>query len=145
MNEPYVTLVGNVVSEVRRATTEAGVPVASFRFGSSTRRYDRAQGAWIDVDPIYVTVSCWRTMAENVTSSLGKGDPLVVHGRLRHRRYDREDGGTAYSLEIDAVALGHDLARGTGVFRRTPRRVETAGGSDVAGELAAGLAEEEPA
>jgi single-strand DNA-binding protein len=120
MNETAVTMVGNAATGVRYATTAAGVPLASFRLASTERRYDRRQGAWVDGGTSFVTVWVWRWMAENVVSSVSKGDPLVVTGRMRVREREHE-GKRITSIEIDAWALGHDLARGTSAFRRAVR------------------------
>lgn len=59
----------------------------------------------------------WRGLAENVMASVGVGEPLVVQGRLRVREEERE-GKKWTTAEIDAVAVGHDLSRGTSAFRR---------------------------
>lgn len=132
MNETTVTIVGNAATAVRYCTTAGGVPLASFRLASTERRYDRARGAWVDGETSFYTVWAWRWMADNVMSSVSKGDPLVVTGRMRVR--DREHEGKRHlSVEVDAWALGHDLARGTSAFRRVmrgrPGASEQAGGS----------------
>ncbi len=120
MNETLVTIVGNAATNVRYATTAAGVPLASFRLASTERRYDRQQRDWVDGETSFVTVWAWRWMAENVVSSVSKGDPLVVTGRLRVREREHE-GKRLTSVEVDAAALGHDLSRGTSAFRRSVR------------------------
>jgi single-strand DNA-binding protein len=53
-------------------------------------------------------------------ASLNVGDPVIVQGRLRVRTETRE-GNTRTSADIDAVAIGHDLSRGTTAFRRSGR------------------------
>ena len=62
-------------------------------------------------------MTCWRRAAENVADSLAKGQPVVVHGRLRENRYE-VDGQPRTSLEIDASTVGHDLSRGVARFRK---------------------------
>lgn len=112
-----VTVVGNVVTDVRHVETSSGVPVASFRIASASRRFDRDQGRWTDGDVTYFTINCWRSLADNVTSSVGKGDPVMVVGRLHTRDWERGDKrGT--SVEIEAIAVGHDLTRGRAHFER---------------------------
>ena len=66
-------------------------------------------------------VSCSRGLAENVRSSIGKGDPVVVAGKLRTDRWTDAQGGAHERLVIEAVSVGHDLSRGTSVFRRATR------------------------
>jgi single-strand DNA-binding protein len=46
---------------------------------------------------------------------------VVVQGRLKVRSEMREGQPAWTSADIDAVAIGHDLARGTSAFRRTQR------------------------
>lgn len=120
MNETLVTIVGNVASVVSYAQTTGGVPVANFRLAATERRYDRAVGDWVDGDTHWVTVVAWRWLATNLVSSLSKGDPVVVSGRLRIREWD-EGGGRRCGVEIDARSVGHDLNRGTSAFRWAAR------------------------
>jgi single-strand DNA-binding protein len=65
-----------------------------------------------------VRVNCWRRLAEGVVASIKVGDPVVVHGRLYTREWTTEDGQRRTAYELEAVSVGHDLARGVGVFRR---------------------------
>lgn len=134
MNETYVTVIGNVASDVRFATTDGGVAVASFRVASTPRRY--AQSGWTDGPTSYVTVKCWRGLAENANSSLAKGHPVVVHGRQTVRPWEREDGRTGTSVDIDADALGHDLRWGTTTFAKTKRAAQERDGTETAADLA---------
>ena len=115
--DTYVTVVGNAASEVRVQTTQSGVSLARFRMAVSPRRLDRGTGQWVSGDASFYTVACWRGLAENVTSSVDKGDPLVVTGRLKVREWERE-GRWWTVTEIDAVSVGHDLARGVSEFTR---------------------------
>ncbi|MYW01377.1 single-stranded DNA-binding protein [Streptomyces sp. SID3343] len=147
--DTYVTVVGNAASDVRVQMTQSGVTLARFRMAVSPRRFDRDSGQWVSGDASFYTVQCWRGLAENVTSSIDKGDPLVVTGRLRVREWERE-GRWWTVTEIDAVSVGHDLARGVAEFRRVgrPARLSVVEGSAAtvqAGEqeaLAIGLVAE---
>ena len=120
MNETSVTVVGNLVEDPRLRTTDTGVDVASFRVASTSRRFDKDAGRWIDSASLFLSVTCWRTLAGNAVASLRKGDPVVVTGRLSTRTYEK-DGQVRSTCELEAVAVGPDLARGTAVFRRSPR------------------------
>ena len=111
MNETLVTVAGNVAAEPRMRVTAAGVRVASFRLASTERRYNKELQAWRDGDTVYYTVTCWRSMAENAAESVQKGQPMIVHGRLRVSSYEK-DGQTRTSVEIEARSLGHDITLG---------------------------------
>jgi len=130
VNETSVTVVGNLVDDPRLRTTETGVDVASFRVASTSRRFDRESRRWIDSASLFLAVTCWRSLAGNAVASLRKGDPVVVTGRLSTRTYER-DGQTRTTCELEAVAVGPDLSRGTALFRRSPRGGGPAGTAEA--------------
>lgn len=136
MNETMVTVVGNVASDPTMRVTSGGARVTTFRLASTERRYDRGVDGWRDGDTTFWSVSCWRRAAENVADSVVKGQPVVVHGRLRERGYEVE-GQRRTSLEIDATTVGHDLSRGVAVFRKpAPRPRDGGPGSPAAPPVA---------
>jgi single-strand DNA-binding protein len=118
MNETLVTLVGHVATEPALRITTGGARVTSFRLASTERRFDKAVNGWRDANTTFFTVTTWRTMAENVSSSIVKGQPIVVHGRLRDSSYESKDGQWRTVLEVEAFALGHDLSRGVSEFTK---------------------------
>jgi single-strand DNA-binding protein len=118
MNESTLTVIGNVVDTPQRRKTDGGVSVTSFRVASTARRFDKQEGRWIDGESLYLKVTCWRSLADNVDRSVVKGDPIVVTGRLFTRLYEVE-GQRRSSFELDAMALGLDLTRGVAAFSRT--------------------------
>jgi single-strand DNA-binding protein len=133
VNETWITMVGNVVDEPKLRETKTGTKVLSFRVASTSRRYDKEQERWIDNETMYASVTCWRWFAENVAASLHKGQPVIVTGKIFTREY-RKDETVRASYEIDAEAVGHDLARGRSVFTKTPRpRVITQSETDENG------------
>ncbi|MEU0399418.1 single-stranded DNA-binding protein [Streptomyces sp. NPDC006197] len=119
MNDTTVTLVGNVATAVEYRDTVAG-GVARFRFAVTARRWDRERGLWSDGNTSFYTVSAWRSLGANLAASVSVGEPLVVHGRLKVREEER-DGQRKTFVDVDAVAVGHDLSRGTAAFRRSAR------------------------
>ncbi|MFD6337535.1 single-stranded DNA-binding protein [Streptomyces sp. NPDC060131] len=119
MNDTVVTVVGNVATGVEFRESATG-GVARFRFAVTGRRWDRQKNSWADGPTSFYTVWAWRTLGANLAASVSVGEPLVVHGRLRVREDERE-GQRRTSVEIDALAVGHDLTRGTAAFRRVTR------------------------
>jgi len=117
VNETMITVVGNVAREPNLRVTNNGTRVVDFRLASTERRYDRGLGGWRDGETVFYTVTCWRNVAENLVDSVEKGQPMVVHGRLRDGSYEKE--GQRYSVfAIDAYALGHDISRGVSKFTK---------------------------
>ncbi|MEV5842909.1 single-stranded DNA-binding protein [Streptomyces sp. NPDC051985] len=117
MNETMVCAVGNVATQPVYRELAAG-PSARFRLAVTARYWDREKNAWTDGHTNFFTVWANRQLASNAATSLAVGDPIVVQGRLKVRTENRE-GQQWASADIDAVAIGHDLARGTTAFRRS--------------------------
>jgi single-strand DNA-binding protein len=110
MLDTTVTMTGNLVADPTLTITAAGVPLARFRVAATPRWFDREAGAWRDGDSTFLTVQCWRQLAEHVADSLHRGDRVLVVGRLRQRSYERDgDRRTVYEIEADSV--GADLGR----------------------------------
>jgi single-strand DNA-binding protein len=121
MNESYVTVVGNVVSDPISRPTKVGRPFASLRIASTTRRWDPEKRAFVDGSTNFLNVVAFNALAANVMTSVKKGHPVVVYGRLRVNQWETEKGEPRTSAEIDAYTIGHDLTRGQVEFSRPPR------------------------
>ena len=122
MNESYVTLQGWVGNDVD--VREVGdTQCASFRVGS-TPRFNRG-GTWVNGETSWFTVNCWRALGRNVAESVHKGDAVIVHGRVNVDVWEREGQPPSVSWIVEAIAVGHDLNRGTAYFARAPRTTTT--------------------
>ena len=112
MNE--ITITGNLVnSPVLR--TYGTQQVTRFRLAHNHSYRDPGTGDWIDKGTTFIEVSCWRSLAVNVTESIGKGSAVIVSGRLRSNEWEKEVDGRIEkrtSFEIEATAIGPDLSRG---------------------------------
>ncbi|WP_284985831.1 single-stranded DNA-binding protein [Arthrobacter sp. fls2-241-R2A-172] len=134
MND-IITVRGFVASEVKSSTTARGTSTASFRLGSTERRYDRATNTWVDGNTNWYTVQSFRYLAGHVGCSVKKGQRVLVVGRLRLRQWEHE-GRVYHVAEIDAESVGHDLMWGSANFTRmngstapaeTPPSIEASG------------------
>ena len=118
-----ITVTGVVATTPRAVTTTNGTRITSFRLASQLRRYDRTQGKWVDGTTNWFSVAAFRRLAEHTADSLQKGERVLVHGRLRIRDWENgERTGTV--VEIEADAIGHDLAWGCSSFTRSSDRSE---------------------
>ena len=113
MNESYTTIQGRVVANPESRITRTGVPFAAFRLASTSRRPNPQTREYEDGPTNFFNVTAFRTLGANVGSSLKKGDPVIVYGRLRVNQWMRSDNVPATSVEIDAYSVGHDLTWGT--------------------------------
>lgn len=113
-------MTGNVGSDVDLREVRDGLVYASFRLASTPRIW--RSGEWTDGPTTWLAVNCSKTLAEHVKSSVNKGDPVVVAGRLRTSRWADAQGVVQERQYIDAAVVGHDLTRGISVFRKSSRQ-----------------------
>ena len=120
MQEPHITVTGNVGAEPRTRVLAGGAVVTDFRIASTPRLLDKDTDAWKDGETMWFGVSCWRALAENVAASLHKGDRVVVSGRLKVSTWVTDKGEQRSGLEIISPVVGFDLSRGTAVLHKSP-------------------------
>jgi single-strand DNA-binding protein len=120
MNINNLVLIGNLVDAPEVSVTNGGSARARFRLASTERRRDPVSDTWQDGESVFVQVTCWRRLAENVGNSLDKGDRVIISGRLRQWVAEK-DGVRRTVHEIEADAVGPDLQRGLVSVAR-PRR-----------------------
>jgi single-strand DNA-binding protein len=132
-----IVIVGNVLTAPEwRRTKKTQTLVANFRVASTSRRFDRENNRWIDGDSLRVRVNCWRKLAENVGASITVGDPIVVVGRLYTRDWIDSENNPRTTFEMDATAVGHDLARGrTKLFRNKAAAASMIEGPEADGQV----------
>src|SRR3954451_8301398 len=142
MNDTMITFHGWTGGDVRHREAR-GVSVATVRVAATPRI--KKDGEWVDGETTWYSVTAWRTLADHLHDSVRKGDPVIVHGRLRTETWVPEDGPASTTLHVDALLVGHDLTRGISHFIKSrPERV--AAGEHAAAEgdddLEAPLSEE---
>jgi len=120
-NETALTVVGNLTADPELRYTAEGVALVKFTVASTPRVLDRASGEFRDGEPLFLTCTAWRDMAEHVAESLAKGNRVVVTGRLRLSRWETEEGEkrSAYGLDVDDV--GPSLRFATAKVQRMTR------------------------
>jgi single-strand DNA-binding protein len=114
--EAYVHMTGYVGGDVEFRNNT--VATASFRLGCTPRL--RRGGDWTDGETSWLTVTCFRSLAEHAASSVRKGDPVIVIGRLRTQVWVK-DGQQQERTVLEALTIGHDLTKGTSAFNRSER------------------------
>lgn len=117
MNESLITLAGWLGGDVHYLD-KGEVKVAHLRVGTTPRRFDKDKGEWVDADTQWYAVTAWRQLAENCSRSLKRGDPVVVHGRVKAQQWINGAGVQITGFEVEASFVGHDLNRGTSQFTR---------------------------
>lgn len=120
-NDTTVTVVGNLTADPELRFTPAGVALVKFTVASTPRVFDRSSGEYRDGDPLFLTCTAWRDLAEHIAESLAKGTRVVVAGRLRLSRWENEQGEkrSAYGLDVDEV--GPSLRFATATVKKMTR------------------------
>jgi single-strand DNA-binding protein len=120
-NDAHVCFTGFVATDPIYWPNQDGNSKASLRVAYTPRYVDRDSGEWTDSPTSFVSVTCWRKLADNIAMCVHKGDPVVIRGRLQVRQYDDKNGNPRVSVDVDAQSIGHDLSRGVARFLRTRR------------------------
>lgn len=114
--EALVQMTGHVGTEV---DIRGSGTVSAFRLACTPRVRGKG-GEYADGNTTWIDVTCFRTLAVHVASSVRKGDPVIVIGKLRTSVWTK-DGQTRERLGLEAETVGHDLSRGTAMFRKSAR------------------------
>lgn len=104
---PFISMTGGLVDLPELRFTPSGKAVANFRLASK-KRVRGASGQWEDGDPIYLSVTVWEKVAENVAETLTrKGQRVTVSGRLAQQWWEGKDGSkqSKYVIEADNVSV----------------------------------------
>jgi len=117
----HTSNVGNLHADPELRFTNSGTPVANLRV-AVTQRIQEKDGTWRDGETSFHKVNVWRDQAQNLTDSLGKGDRVMVTGRLRQRSWETPEGERRTTTEIDADEVGASLKFHTAKLERAQHR-----------------------
>jgi single-strand DNA-binding protein len=97
-----------------------GIAVANLRVAVTQRIQE--DGQWRDGDTSFFKVNVWRGQAEHLAESLGKGDRVMVTGRLRQRSWETPEGEKRSVTELEADEVGASLKWATAKVERASQR-----------------------
>ena len=98
-----VTIIGNLTRDPELRFTQGGIALCEFGLAWNLRKQNGEDEA------MFFNVTCWRTLAENVSESLGKGARVIVTGRLNWRSWETEAGEKRNAIDIQAEEIGPSL------------------------------------
>jgi single-strand DNA-binding protein len=120
-NEATFSVIGYVATQPKSGYTKNGTRTLYLRVGWTPRRMDKRTGDWADQPTSFVSVHCYRKVAENAAACLRRGDPIVVKGTLQVREYGDDKRVT---VDVFAESIGHDLSRGVTIFKKSTGQLE---------------------
>lgn len=106
---PTVQIAGNLTADPELRFLKDGTAVASLRVACNERI--KQGDNWVDGDVTFMKVNVWRKAAENITSTLTKGDSVLISGRIKQNNYTDNTGANRTSFEVEADQIGADLRR----------------------------------
>lgn len=107
---PTVQMEARVVEDAELRFAASGVAVAKFRAVASSRKKitENGQEKWVDDKTCWISVTCFKKLAENVAESCTKGTLVNVTGRLQTDEWEDKETKqkrTAMSLVADTVSI----------------------------------------
>lgn len=124
-----VILLGNLTRDPETRYTPQGTAVAGFGLGVN-RRFKDKEGK-IQEETTFVDIEVWGQTAENCGKYLKKGDSVLVDGRLKQDKWEK-DGQARSKMKVVAFAVQfmpkRDFARGGAKEAPAP---QTDGGADA--------------
>jgi single-strand DNA-binding protein len=113
---PRIAVDGRLAAEPELRFGQSGKAVARLRVVASDRRLNQATGEWEDADTLWIDVTCFDKLAENVCESVVKGDLVIVTGRLRTEEWQDRDS----SQKRSKIAMLADSVAASLQFRQIP-------------------------
>jgi len=110
-----VTIVGNMTRDAELRYTASGVAVTEFGVAWNSKDRDGNESV------SFFDVTCWRELAEHVAESLGKGNRVIVYGRLDQNTWETKDGDKRSKVRVMADDVAPSLRWATANVERTPR------------------------
>jgi single-strand DNA-binding protein len=105
---PRITLEGRVVADPELRFGQSGTAVCKMRLVAADRKKEGDE--WVDGDTLWMDVTCFKKLAENVVESVVKGDLVIVTGKIRTEEWeDRDSGGKRSKVAMIADTVSASL------------------------------------
>ncbi len=117
-----VNVVGNITRDPEMRFTANGTAVVNFGLAWNKRRQDGEE------EVSFFEISCFGSLAENVSESLEKGSRVVVLGTLSQRSWESQSGDRRSKIEIVADEVAPSLRWAAAKVTRNEFRSDRGGG-----------------
>lgn len=97
-NFATVTLVGHLGKDPETRHTQGGDAVVSFAVATSVKARDREETTWWNC-------TAWGKRGETIAKHFRKGDPILIQGEPKLRKWRTDDGREGQSLEVTVQAF----------------------------------------
>jgi single-strand DNA-binding protein len=107
MAESSIVLVGNLTRDPELKFLNSGL--ATVKFSLAVNRKFKDNRGEEKEQTSYFDCSALGSIAENIATSLKKGERAIVQGRLEQRTWDTPEGEKRSAVEVKVEACGADL------------------------------------
>ena len=111
MANPTITIVGRVGQEPVKLNGGG----LRLRVVSNDRVKNDATGNWDDKDTSWWTVKAWKSLAEQASSILKKGQEVVIMGKIYEETWTDKEGNSRTTYEVNAETIAvtaYSLSKG---------------------------------
>jgi single-strand DNA-binding protein len=122
MNEPVMTVAGNITADPELRFTASGQAVAAFTVAQTPRKFNRETNQWEEGETLFMRCSVWGQAAENVAETLTKGMRVIANGRVKQRSFEAGTGERHTVMEMEVDEVGPSLKWNTAKVNRTERQ-----------------------
>lgn len=101
-----VILVGRVGKDPEvTVMPKSGQQLAKFSLATNEGYFDKNSSAWKELPTEWHNIVAWGLLAQKAEKSVGKGDMVLVEGKIRTRKWQDKSGQDRYTTEINADSL----------------------------------------
>jgi single-strand DNA-binding protein len=119
MADNSISLVGNLTKDPELRFSNSGQAICSMSLAVNVRKRNAA-GEYED-DPKFFDLTAFGQTAENVASSLVKGNRIIVFGRLDWQQWTNDAGEKRSKVQVLADSIGVDLRFNTASIEKVQR------------------------
>jgi|SRR5690625_2843998 len=112
-----VTIVGNVTRDPEFKVLASGSSLTTFSVAVNRRWFNRTENEW-EEETSFFDITAWAQLGENVVDTIGRGDRVMVEGRLSQRSWENDDGQRRSKVEIVANDVGPSLRWATASIQK---------------------------
>lgn len=101
---------------------ESGQAVCNFSLADTPRKFNKSTKVWEDQDTNWFKCTAWGTLAEHISESFHKGDPVMVVGKITTRKWTDRNGTNRADQSIQVDECGPAVSRGITRQQRAERK-----------------------
>ena len=127
------TIIGNLTRQPEIKILANGTVMCKLGVAVNTGYFSKQKNEWVDNEPSFFNITCWRELAEHVAESLESGMKIIAIGQMEQRSWETPEGEKRSVIEMTADEVSPSLQRATAKVTR----VSTGPGAAPAGRPAA--------